>query len=97
MLVKGGKIKFVIMYKDKGGRKSVAMGSDGSDEAKAAIRKDFKHEIVRSYGEKSKAALGALMKSIPWDILQDYALTPTKIKGISGDDVTPLKDVPKSE
>jgi hypothetical protein len=35
---KGGKIVACVMYKDKGGRKMVALGSDGSAEGKKAVK-----------------------------------------------------------
>lgn len=96
--VRGEVVKYVILYKDKNGRKSVAIGSDKSKEAIELIQKDFKHEITRSYGEKSKNALGALMKSVPWEVLRRYTLTPEQVMQASQKkDITPIKDVPVNE
>mgnify|MGYP003633538991 CR=1 FL=1 len=76
----------------KGGRKSVAMGSTGSPYAKKAISNLFPAELKRSYGEKSKSALGALMKIVPWSVLEPYVQTPAQVKKVSKDSITPLKD-----
>lgn len=54
----------VIMYKDREGRKMVALGTDGSDKAKTAIKKMMLDEIrlERSYGEASGPALNMIRK-----------------------------------
>lgn len=59
----------VIMYKDRDGRKMVALGTDGSDKAKAAIRKMMLDEISlsRSYGEASGPALKMVKKIFGMD------------------------------
>ena len=59
-----GKPAAVIMYKDRDGRKMAALGTDGSDKAKAAARKMVKDEISlnRSYGEASGPALAMVKK-----------------------------------
>jgi hypothetical protein len=92
MVVNNGTVEAVVMYKDKGGRKSVAMGSTGSPYAKKAISNLFPAELQRSYGEKSKSALGALMKIVPWSVLEPYAKTPAQVKKVSKDTITSLKD-----
>ena len=92
MVINNGTVEAVVMYKDKGGRKSVAMGSTGSPYAKKAISNLFPAELQRSYGEKSKSALGALMKIVPWSVLEAYVQTPAQVKKVSKDSITPLKD-----
>jgi hypothetical protein len=92
MVINNGTVEAVVMYKDKGGRKSVAMGSTGSPYAKKAISNLFPAELQRSYGEKSKSALGALMKIVPWSVLEPYAKTPAQVKKVSKDTITSLKD-----
>jgi hypothetical protein len=76
MGVKNGKVVAVILYKDKGGRKSVAMGADGSDVSKEVVKDMMRNDFQRSYGEKSKGALGALLKSVPFSVLEPFLLTP---------------------
>tara|TARA_R110002167_G_scaffold115987_5_gene290686 strand:+ start:659 stop:1267 length:609 start_codon:yes stop_codon:yes gene_type:complete len=97
MAVKDGKLLAVILYKDKGGRKSVAMGAEGSDQAKAIVANMFKQEVKRAYGEKSKAALGAMMKSMPWDVIEPFLMTPDQVKRTSGDDVQPIAKMKTSD
>jgi hypothetical protein len=92
MVINNGTVEAVVLYKDKGGRKSVAMGSTGSPYAKKAISNLFPAELQRSYGEKSKSALGALMKIVPWSVLEPYAKTPAQVKKVSKDTITSLKD-----
>ena len=92
MVVNNGVVEAVVMYKDKGGRKSVAMGSTGSPYAKKAISNLFPAELQRSYGEKSKSALGALMKTVPWSVLEPYVHSPKAVAKISKKKIVSLKD-----
>jgi len=94
--VRDGRVRAVVMYKDKGGRKSVAVGTDGSDEGKWFIDDIYKNELERSYGEKSKAALGKMMKTFPWEVLEPYVVSPDRVAEMNPQDyVIPIKDVPK--
>lgn len=56
---RGGEIKAVAMYKDRGGRKKVAIATDGSAEGKRGLADIYKNDAVqgRSYSEISKKAL----------------------------------------
>jgi hypothetical protein len=92
--VRGNTVHTAILYKDGSGRKSVAMGSDGSIEAQWFVDDIVKYEMRRSYGEKSKAALGKVMKTIPWDILQNYVISPDRVEEMLPDDyVIPIFSV----
>lgn len=86
---RNGQLKLVVMYKDKGGRKSVAIGTDGSDEAKKLLAKQMKEELKRSFGEKSSAALGFTLKNIPWPVIEPFIQTPRQAQKTLG----PEKDV----
>lgn len=97
MVVKNGVVHAVVMYKDRGGRKSVAVGSNGSDYAKKHLADLMKVEITRSYGEKSKASLGAVMKLIPWDILKNYIKTPTEASKVIEKTTIAIEDVERNE
>jgi hypothetical protein len=97
LAVKDGKVHAVILYKDKDGRKSVASGTAGTDYGKERSADIMRNDPVRAYGEKSKAALGALMKQIPWDQLKSKTMTPAAAEQILGDPVTPIKDVPEDK
>lgn len=85
----------VAMYKDKGGRKLVATGYNGSEIGRLAVTEMAKADLERSYGEKSKGALGSLMKSNPWEVLKNFMLIPkasAKIKPIKGMNIKDLPD-----
>ena len=85
----------VAMYKDKGGRKLVATGYNGSEVGRLAVTEMAKADLQRAYGEKSKGALGSLMKSVPWDVLKIFMLKPkesAKIRPIKGMNIKDLPD-----
>ena len=88
---KGDKLLVVVFYKDKGGRKTVAIATDGSDEAKKIVGKIYKDSLGVSYGEKSGPALGTLMKTVSWDELKNFMFTPEQVEKITGKKVIPIK------
>lgn len=89
----GGRVVAVSMYKDKGGRKVAAVGTDGSKEGKAKIVDMMGNELERSFGEKSKGALGLMMKLIPWSVLEYFVMTPEQAARAFNKDVTPITDL----
>jgi hypothetical protein len=96
--VRDGQVRAVIMYKDRGGRKSVAVGTDGSPEGAWFISDMFKNELSRSYGEKSKAALGKLMKMFPFDVLEPFLVSPERVAEMQSDDyVIPIASVQQED
>jgi hypothetical protein len=98
MGIRDGRIRAVIMYKDKNGRKSVAVGTDGSEEGNWFVNDIFKNELSRSYGEKSKAALGKMMKTYPFDVLEPFLVSPDRVAEMNPQDrVIPIKQVPKED
>ena len=87
-----GKPVAVTIYKDKGGRKSVASATDGSEEGKKKIADMMKNELSRSYGEKSKGALGLMLKSHPPEVIKRFLIPPKEVAKMSkGDIVIPIK------
>lgn len=86
LYLKSGELKMVVMYKDKGGRKLVAMGTDGSDHAKDVLANNLTHEMKRSFGEKSGPSLGFTMKKVPFEIIQQFLLTPEEAQQVLGRD-----------
>jgi len=93
----GGRVVAVSMYKDKGGRKVAAVGTDGSKEGKRKIIDMMGNEMERSFGEKSKGALGLMMKLIPWNVLEQYVMTPEQAAQAFNKDVTPVTDLDPNE
>lgn len=93
-----GKPVAVTIYKDKSGRKSVASATDGSEEGKARIKDMMKNELKRSYGEKSKAALGTALKVTPPDVIKQFLIPPTEVAKMDPKDkIVPIKGVPKKD
>lgn len=93
IIAKDGKVHAVVLYKDKGGRKSVAMGSDGSDYAKKNIANFLQTDFKRSFGEKSKGALGSLLKAVPWNVLEPFVLKPKEAEKALGKPTVPVKGI----
>jgi hypothetical protein len=87
LYTKGDKVLAAVFYKDKGGRKSVAIATDGSDLGKKVVGDIFKASLGVSYGEKSGPALGTMMKAVPWETLERFLFTPEQLEKISGEKV----------
>lgn len=85
---KKGKVIAATMYKQKNGRKAVAMGSDQSDEGKHAVGKmmgdDLHHN--RSYSEVSDRALSFMKHNVHPDTIKKLAIHPDKVKKLMPDD-----------
>jgi len=96
--VRDGQVHAVIMYKDRAGRKSVAVGTDGSEESKWFIDDMYGRELYRSYGEKSKAALGKVMKMFPFDVIEPYLTSPDRVAEMTPDEqIIPINDVARKD
>lgn len=89
---KGDKLVAAVFYKDKGGRKIVAIATDGSDLGKKIVGDIFRASLGVSYGEKSGPALATMMKTVPWEELQNFLLTPAQLSKISGERVVPVAE-----
>lgn len=86
----GGAIRAAAMYKDKEGRKRVAIGTDGSEEGKKAAAHIMLHDLHqgRSYGETSGRSLSFMKKHIPnfHSHVKDYAAAAA-IAGKDGEEI----------
>jgi hypothetical protein len=87
LYIKNDKVVAAVFYKDKGGRKSVAIATDGSDLGKKIVGDIFKASLGVSYGEKSGPALGTMMKTVPWDELKNFLMTPDQVEKVTGETV----------
>lgn len=94
LVVRDGVVHAVVLYKDKEGRKSVAMGSDGSEYGKQRMLSIIKDDTLqgRAYTELSKGALATKMKLVPWDILESFMMTPQEVQQLSTKPIIPLDD-----
>lgn len=63
MAIKDEKVLAVAMYKDKEGRKLIAIGTDGSQEAKKKIAEIMRNDLDRSYGGNFKSCIGHFSKN----------------------------------
>lgn len=88
---RGNDIKAVMMYKDKNGRKRVATGSDGSDEAKDWIADQFLQDANgRSFAEISGPSLGFHKKTLG-DALDDISFTHDQVRAaLPGVEIRPV-------
>jgi len=87
LYTKDDRLVAAAFYKDKGGRKSVAIATDGSDLGKKVVGDIYKASLGVSYGEKSGPALATMIKSVPWDELEKFLITPAQLSKISGDNI----------
>lgn len=88
LVKKSNKLVAVAIYKDKGGRKLVAIGGDGSDEAKKWILDILKNDLLllRSYSEISGPLLSFLKKNVGTDLLKSFVKSVADVKKILPND-----------
>ncbi len=89
---RNGSVKTVIMYKDRNGRKLIAMGTDGSLEGKQMLTNMLRSEFTRSYAELSGPALRFVQNKMP-ELVSQYAIPSEKvveIAAMNGKTVTPI-------
>lgn len=89
---RNGIVKMVIMYKDRNGRKLIAMGTDGSPEGKSILTNALRSEFSRSYAELSGPALRFVQNKMP-ELVDQYAIPSAKvveIAAMNGKTVTPI-------
>lgn len=85
LFVRGDRLVAATFYKDKNGRKAVAIASDGSPEGKKIVADRYKADMKVSYGEKSGPALGFAIKTIGMDVIQNFVLKPELVQKLTGD------------
>ena len=95
ILKKSGKVVAVIMYKDKNGRKSVALGT--TPEGKNELAREFVNDLKRNRAlmELSKAALSFMVKLVGYDEIIKYAKTPEEAQRLLLDDE--IEEAPKDD
>lgn len=92
---KNKELKMVILYKDKGGRKMVALGTDGSPEAKTMLANVLKHDLKRAYKEISDGVWKFSRNAIGDDVLLKFAIPVSKVKQLmKGKEILSLDQVP---
>ena len=81
-----GKIVAIILYKDKNGRKAVAMATDGSRDGILKLKDILKNVLSRSYMEASSNALRFAIKFLGVELLKKYAISIDDVKQLLHDD-----------
>ncbi len=84
--VVNSEIVAVVMYKDKAGRKSVAVGTNRTGQGKRKLKEMLAADLTRSWGEQSHDLLRFVKREMP-DLLKKYAIpaeTVVKLLGKKG-------------
>lgn len=93
---KDGKIIACAMYGDKGGRKRLAVATDGTEIGKQALADVVKSDLKqkRSYGEISGSSLSFTKKHLASGMLEKLAILPARVAEVSGKSirVPPIDD-----
>lgn len=92
IFTRGEKVLVALFYKEKAGRKIVALGTDGSPEAKTILTNVIVNGLKVAWGEKSKAVLIYMMSNIGINALRPFLLTPeeaAKLLGVETMRLTP--------
>ena len=82
VVVRDKKPVAVAMYKDKDGRKRVAVATNGTSEGKAGIFDIYKNDFERAMFEVSDASLGAILKNVGEDFASKYAKSIDEVRKI---------------
>jgi hypothetical protein len=88
LYLEGEQVKAVAMYKDKGGRKLVAVATDQSKKGLSVLADIGKSSLGISFGEYSKGALVFIVKTVGFDRLKPYLISPSQVKSIISDNLT---------
>lgn len=89
LVQKDGRIVAGAFYKDKGGRKRVAIATDGTPEGKLGLQGILREDYQRAYFEISDRSLSFQVRILGYEFLKKYAKTPEQAATISGDPVSP--------
>ena len=91
---KNGKLVAGALYKDKTGRKRVAIFHDNTPEGKSLAVQTMSDDIKlgRAYVEVSKGSLQSLKKRNGLDFILKNAIPIDKVKQVSKDEIRPVDD-----
>ncbi len=86
LYIQGGRVQVAVMYKDKSGRKVVAVATDGSPHAKTVLTDVMGEAFKTGWGEYSKGLLVFVAKTLPFDLIQPYLFDPQRVQNLLPDD-----------
>lgn len=84
IFTRGENLLVAILYKEKAGRKSVAVATDRSPEAKAILTDVFRSGFKVSWGERSGGVLDFMLTKISLDVIRPFLLTPEQARVLLG-------------
>lgn len=81
-----GELVAAAYYKDKAGRKRIAISSNGTKRAKEIITEIMVNDLLlgRSWVEQSSNSLAFLVKEVGFDFVKKYILTAEQIEKLTG-------------
>jgi hypothetical protein len=82
LFFEGKTLKVAILYKDRNGRKAIAVGTDGSPKALKVLASAMRDSFKVSFGEYSKAMLAFIIKTMPRDLLKSYVISQKEVADI---------------
>lgn len=88
---RGTDITAVVMYKDKSGRKLVAVATNGTDQGKKDLAEMMIADLSkdRAFMELSDIALKFMVRQVGYDLLKKYAKRPPEVEKILKDEIHP--------
>lgn len=89
LVVRNKEVVAVALYKDKGGRKRVAVATNGTEEGKKELTRIYQDDFDRAYFEVSGLSLGLIAKTVGVEFVKKYIKTVDEAKAISGEELLP--------
>lgn len=86
---KNGKIVAGALYRDKAGRKRVAVFTDGSGQGKQGLASIMAGDFDRAYFEISDPSLGFMIKNVGMDFVKKHAHSVESAEQIAGEPLEP--------
>lgn len=84
---KNGKITAATLYKNKNGRKGVAVATDGTEEGKTHLSNMMHQEAHRAWGEKSGRSLSFFKRTSPSHSIIHHAIPYDTAKTLHDDEI----------
>lgn len=94
LYTKNDKVIMALLYKDKNGRKIVALGIDGSDLQKSMLAKTIIQSFKNQYAEMSANMLSFTFKNLGEAKFKSYVLSKNEISQLIG---KPVSEVDENE
>ena len=79
-------------YRDKLGRKRVAVATDGTDQGKQALGSIMAEDFDRAYFEVSDPSLGFMIKQVGLEFVEQYARSLEQAQSMNKDELQPAPD-----